>query len=143
MSIKTYQPNKNSIDRKWHLVDAKDQVLGRLASSVAQKLIGKSKRIYAPHVDCGDYVVVINSKGIQIKGANKPQQKIDFRHSGYPGGDTMIPYGEFLKAKPDVAISLAVKGMLPKTKLRARYLKRLKVYRGSEHRHGANLAKHN
>ena len=138
--MKTYQPNKSVIVRRWHLVDAKDQILGRLASRIAMKLMGKHKPVYAPHVDCGDHVVVVNAEGIKITGNSKPTQKIDFRHSGYPGGDTMTPYSEFLKSRPERAISLAVRGMLSKTRLRHRQLTRLKVYRGAFHPHGAQLA---
>src|SRR6185295_3236510 len=123
-----------------HLVDAKGQILGRLASQVARRLCGKDKRTYAPHVDGGDYVVIVNAESIRITGDNKPVQKIDFRHSGYPGGDTMTPYNEFLKKRPERAISLAVSGMLPKTKLRQLQMARLKVYRGATHPHGAQFA---
>jgi large subunit ribosomal protein L13 len=102
--------------------------------------MGKGKRDYAPHVDCGDHVVIINAEGIRITGNNKPVQKFDFRHSGYPGGDTLTPYGEFLKSKPERAIHLAVSGMLNKNRLRSRQLARLKVYKGSAHPHGAQFA---
>lgn len=140
MLKRTFQPTDQTISRKWHVMDASNQVLGRFASTIARKLTGKDKRVYAPHVDCGDYVVVVNAKGIRITGNNKPTQKMDFRHSGYPGGDTMTPYSEFLKAKPDRAISLAVSGMLPKTKLRSRQMTRLKVYKEATHPHGAQFA---
>ena len=140
MFMKTYQPRQQSISRRWHLVDAKDKVLGRLATEIARVLMGKGKRDFAPHVDCGDFVVVVNAEGIRITGNNKPVQKIDFRHSGYPGGHTMTPYGEFLKSKPDRAIELAVSGMLSKTRLRSRQMARLKVYKGSTHPHGAHFA---
>ena len=138
--MKTYQPNHASVSRKWHLVDAKDQVLGRLASTVSRTIQGKGKPIFAPHVDCGDFVVVINASQVKIKGSNKPTQKIDFRHSGFPGGDTMTPYGEFLKKKPERAVYLAVSGMLPKTRLRSRQLKRLRVFRETKHPHAAHFA---
>ena len=140
MSMKTYQPNKTTVERQWHLIDAKDAVLGRLASDISRKLSGKSKRAYAPHVDGGDYVVVVNAAQVRITGNSKPVQKIDFRHSGYPGGDTITPYGEFLKKKPERAIELAVSGMLPKTRLRKKQIARLKVYRGITHPHGAQFA---
>ncbi len=139
MSNKTYQPNQATVERRWHLVDAKNQVLGRLACDISKKLVGKTKIKFAPHVDCGDFVVVINAENIRITGNNKPVQKIDFRHSGYPGGDTITPYGEFLKKKPERAIELAVSGMLPKNKLRDRQMTRLKVYRGIAHPHGAQF----
>jgi large subunit ribosomal protein L13 len=140
MLMKTYQPKQQAIARRWHLFDAKDKVLGRLATEVARVLMGKGKRDYAPHVDCGDHVVIINAEGIRITGNNKPVQKIDFRHSGYPGGETVTPYGEFLKSKPDRAIHLAVSGMLSKNRLRDRQLARLKIYKGSTHPHGAQFA---
>ena len=140
MTNRTYQPTKTTLERRWHLIDASNQVLGRLATDVASKLSGKGKRTYAPHVDCGDHVVVINAEGIRITGKNKPVQKIDFRHSGYSGGDTITPYGEFLRTKPERAISLAVSGMLPKTRLRSRQMARLKVYKGSTHPHGGQFA---
>lgn len=140
MSTTTTQPINKTISRKWHLVDAKDQVLGRLASEVARRLMGKDKSLFTPHVDGGDYVVVINAQDIKITGANKPVQKIDFRHSGYPGGDTITPYAEFLKKKPERAIYLAVSGMVSKTRLRKLQMARLKIYKGTTHPHSANLA---
>jgi len=140
MLMKTYQPREQAVVRGWHLVDAKDKVLGRLATEVARVLMGKGKRDFAPHVDCGDHVVIVNAEGIRITGNNKPTQKIDFRHSGFPGGDTSTPYGEFLKTKPERAIRLAISGMLSKTRLRDRQLARLKIYKGSTHPHGAQFA---
>lgn len=140
MPNKTYQPNRSTVERHWHLVDAKDQILGRMASAISKRLAGKDKRVFAPHVDCGDFVVVVNAEAVRITGNNKPVQKIDFRHSGYPGGQTITPYGEFLKKRPERAISLAVSGMLSKTRLRSRQMARLKVYRGAIHPHGAQFA---
>jgi large subunit ribosomal protein L13 len=137
---KSFQPKRETLSRRWHLVDASNQVLGRLATEVARKLMGKDKSTFAPHVDCGDHVVIVNAQGIRITGGNKPTQKIDFRHSGYPGGDTVTPYGEFLKSKPDRAISLAVSGMLSKSRLRSRQMARLKVYKSATHPHGAQFA---
>ncbi len=126
--------------RRWHLFDAQGQVLGRIATEISTVLVGKRKRVFSPHADNGDFVVVVNAQGIKITGNSKAEQKIDFRHSGYPGGDTMTPYSIFLKEKPDKAIMLAVKGMLPKNRLRSRFLSRLKIYKGATHPHGANLA---
>ncbi len=140
MSMKTHQPKTHEVIRRWHLIDAKDKVLGRFASDIARTLMGKGKRDFAPHIDCGDNVVVINAESIRITGNNKPTQKIDFRHSGYPGGETITPYDEFLRSKPERAIRLAVSGMLGKNKLRSRQLARLKVYKGNSHPHGANFA---
>lgn len=130
-------------NRKWHLIDAKDQVLGRIATKISSILVGKNKRTFSPNNDNGEFVVVVNADGVRITGGNKAEQKMDFRHSGYPGGDTLTPYSIFLKEKADRAIMLAVKGMLPKNRLRNRFLSRLKVYRGSAHPHGANLASAN
>jgi len=137
---KTTHPKLSSIVRKWHVIDAKDQILGRLATRVTYMLSGKGRRDYSSHVDGGDHVVVINAQGIKITGNSKPDQKMNFRHSGYPGGDTMTPYRTFLKEKPDRAVYLAVKGMLPKNRLRSRRLARLKVYKGETHLHGAQFA---
>lgn len=139
MSTKTMQPTPSSVDRKWHLIDAKGQVLGRVACEISKRLLGKSKRLFAPHVDCGDFVVVVNAEGVRLTGNNKPTQKVDFRHSGYPGGDTITPYGEFIRKNPERAISLAVSGMLPKTRLRSRQMARLRVFRGTNHPHGAHF----
>ena len=139
--MKTYQPKTHTVIRRWHLIDAKDKVLGRFASEIARTLMGKGKRDFAPHIDCGDHVVVINAESIRITGNNKPVQKIDFRHSGYPGGETVTPYGEFLRTKPERAILLAVSGMLlGKTSFGLASLRGLKVYKGSTHPHGANFA---
>ncbi|MCG3205165.1 MAG: 50S ribosomal protein L13 [Elusimicrobia bacterium] len=140
MLNKTFQPTQSSIKRQWHLVDANNQVLGRLACDISKKLVGKNKSFFAPHVDCGDFVVVVNAEGIRVTGNNKPVQKIDFRHSGYPGGATITPYDEFLRKKPQRAIELAVSGMLPKNKLRGRQMTRLKIYKGATHPHGAQFA---
>jgi large subunit ribosomal protein L13 len=140
MPTSTYQPKNSTVVRKWHLIDANDMVLGRLATQVSRLLAGKSKSTFAPHVDCGDFVVIINAEGVRITGNNKPTQKIDFRHSGFPGGDTMTPYGEFMRKNPERAVQLAVSGMLAKTRLRKRQIARLRVYRGKVHPHGAQIA---
>lgn len=138
--MKTFQPTQSTVNRQWHLVDAKNQVLGRLASQVAHTIQGKGKTVYSPHVDCGDFVVIINAGHVKIKGNNKPVQKIDFRHSGFPGGYTMTPYGEFLKKHPERAVYLAISGMLPKNKIRPRQLKRLRVFRETTHPHGVHFS---
>jgi large subunit ribosomal protein L13 len=140
MSTKTYQPNKKTIQRNWHLIDAKGQILGRLATEAASFLSGKRKISFAHHVDGGDHVVVINAEGVRITGNNKPTQKIDFRHSGYPGGYTITPYNLFLEKKPTRAIELAISGMLPKTRLRKRQMARLHVYRKGTHPYGSHFA---
>jgi len=137
--LKTLHSKTNAPGRKWHLFDAQNQVLGRLATQITHLLLGKGRRDYSTHVDNGDHVVVVNARGIRLTGTNKIDQKMDFRHSGYPGGDTMTPYRTFLKEKPDRAVYLAVKGMLPKNKLRSRRLARLKIYKGDTHPHGVQF----
>lgn len=114
--------------------------MGRLASDIARQIQGKGKRLYAPHVDCGDFVVVLNADKVRITGNNKPVQKFDFRHSGYPGGQTVTPYGEFMEKKPERAVYLAVSGMLPKNRLRKLQLKRLRIFKGERHPHGVHFA---
>ncbi len=118
--------------RVWHLVDVKGQTLGRVATSIAQKLIGKFKPYFARNMDCGDYVVVVNAKEIKITG-NKQTDKMYYRHSGYPGGHRGDSFKEKMQTNPQQLIELAVKGMLPQNKLRATMLKRLKIFAGEEH----------
>jgi len=139
--MKTISQQTPSSDlRQWHVFDASGKTLGRLATDVVRILTGKGKRQYTPHVDGGDFALIINAEGVRMTGNSKLTQKIDFRHSGYPGGDRMTPYSQFLKQNPERAISLAISGMLPKNRLRSRRLKRLKVYRTAVHPHGAQLA---
>ncbi len=123
-------------ERKWYLVDAKDKVLGRLASRIALLLMGKRKTIYSPHTDPGDYVVVINAEKVKLTG-NKWKNKIYYRHSFYPGGLKEIPAEKMRTRKPESIIYLAVKRMLPKNKLGRKMMKRLKVYAGDDHPHAA------
>jgi large subunit ribosomal protein L13 len=120
------------INRRWHLVDVKDQVLGRSATQIAQLLMGKAKANYSPHMDMGDYVVVINSDDIQVTG-KKTTDKLYYRHSGFPGGFRKTTLGEQMDKDSRKVISSAVKGMLPKNKLQARYMARLKIFAGNEH----------
>jgi large subunit ribosomal protein L13 len=134
--VGTFSPKPGDIDRKWHVIDATDVVLGRLASQTAQLLRGKHKPIFAPHVDVGDFVIVINAGKVALTG-NKREQKMAYRHSGYPGGLKKTPYSQLLEQKPDRAIMLAVRGMLPHNKLGRKMLTKLKVYAGSEHPHAA------
>tara|TARA_E500000331_G_scaffold241542_1_gene231942 strand:+ start:1556 stop:1990 length:435 start_codon:yes stop_codon:yes gene_type:complete len=129
--------NKISISSKnlnhdWHLVDAKDQILGRLATNIAMKLMGKDKVGYTPNLATGDYVVVVNSSGVKLTG-NKSIQKEYFKHSGYPGGEKMIKFEEMMEKNPSDVIVSAVKGMLPKNKLRDVMMKRLKVFSHEDH----------
>lgn len=132
----TYSAKKEEIKRKWYLIDAKGKVLGKVAVRAATILRGKHKPTYTPHVDTGDHVIVINASQVVLTG-KKLEQKYYRRHSGYPKGLKSIRYDRLLKEKPEKVIELAVKGMLPKTKLGRAMFKKLRVYRGSEHSHEA------
>jgi large subunit ribosomal protein L13 len=134
--VRTYSPKPGEIQRHWHVIDASDIVLGRLASHAATLLRGKHKPIFAPHVDTGDFVIVVNAGKVALTG-NKRQTKVAYRHSGYPGGLKKISYDDLLAKRPERAIELAVKGMLPHNKLGRRLIKKLKVYAGPEHPHAA------
>ncbi len=133
---KTYSAKKDEIKRKWYIIDAKEKVLGKVAVKAATILRGKHKPIYTPHIDTGDYVIVVNASQVVLTG-KKLEQKYYRRHSGYPGGLKSIRYDRLLKEKPKKVIELAVRGMLPKTKLGRAMLKKLRVYKGSEHSHEA------
>jgi large subunit ribosomal protein L13 len=139
MNKKTYLPNQNEVERKWHLIDAKGKVLGRLAVKIAEFLRGKNKVFYTNHIDCGDFVVVINASEIVITG-KKIEQKTYFTYSGYPGGVKLTPYSVLMKKNPERALLAAVKGMLPKNKLADKQIKRLKVFKDDKHKHSAQLA---
>lgn len=134
--MKSYIAKPNEIERKWYLIDAEGKVLGRLASEVAAILRGKNKPIYTPHVDTGDYVIIINADKVKLTG-NKLDKKYYRYHTGYPGGLKSVTYRNMLEKKPEKVIELAVKGMLPKNSLGRQMLKKLKVYRGTEHKHEA------
>jgi large subunit ribosomal protein L13 len=134
--VRTYTPKPAEVERQWHIIDATDIVLGRLASHVAILLRGKHKPIFANHVDTGDFVIVINAGKVALTG-NKLEQKKAYRHSGYPGGLRSVTYGDLMEKRPDRAIEKAVKGMLPKNALGRKMIKKLKVYAGSEHPHQA------
>jgi large subunit ribosomal protein L13 len=134
--VRTYSPKPEDIQRAWHVVDADGLVLGRLASEVARILRGKHKPIFAPHVDTGDHVIVLNAAAV-VMTSDKAEKKIAYRHSGYPGGLKQQTYTELLATKPDEAIRKAVKGMLPKGTLGRSMLKKLKVYSGPTHPHAA------
>lgn len=134
--MKTYVARDAEITRRWHLLDADGQVLGRLAARIATLLRGKHKPTFSPHQDGGDFVVVVNAARVCLTG-RKLQQKRLYRHSGYPGGLKEIPYEVLLRKAPERVIVEAVKGMLPKTRLASRLLKHLKVYRGPQHPHQA------
>lgn len=132
--MKTYAVKASEIERDWYVVDATDQVLGRLATEVARVLRGKHKPIYSPHLDTGDYVVVVNAERVRLTGS-KADQKTYFSHSGYMGGEKLIPFRRMQARHPERVIELAVKGMLPKNTLGRNMLKKLKVYAGPEHPH--------
>ncbi|GAA4736160.1 50S ribosomal protein L13 [Isoptericola chiayiensis] len=134
--MRTYTPKPGDVQPTWHVVDATDVVLGRLASQVAQLLRGKHKPTFAPHVDSGDFVIVVNAEKVALSG-NKHEDKRAYRHSGYPGGLRSVSYGELLEKNPEQAVEKAVRGMLPKNKLGRQQLTKLKVYRGAEHPHTA------
>ena len=134
--MRTYSPKPGEITRRWHVIDASDVVLGRLASHAAQLLRGKHKPIFAPHVDTGDFVIIVNASKVALTG-NKRAQKVAYRHSGYPGGLKRTGYEELLSTRPDRAVEIAVRGMLPKNKLGRSILKKLKVYAGPDHPHAA------
>jgi large subunit ribosomal protein L13 len=134
--VRTYSPKGSDITRQWHVIDASDVVLGRLASQVAVLLRGKHKPIFAPHVDTGDFVIVINADKVALSG-NKLEQKKAYRHSGYPGGLRSISYGELMEKRPERIVEKAVRGMLPKNSLGRQTLRKLKVYAGPDHPHSA------
>lgn len=134
--MKTYVAKEQEVEKKWYLVDAKDIVLGRLATQIAVHLRGKHKPIFTPHTDTGDFVVVINADKVVLTG-NKWDNKIYYRHSGYIGGLKQISARKLMEKKPDQVLYMAVKRMLPKNSLGRRQLKKLKIYAGSEHPHEA------
>ena len=134
--MKSYMARPNEVERKWHVVDAQGANLGRLATEVAMVLRGKRKAQYTPHVDTGDFVVVVNAEKARVTG-RKAEQKLYRRHTGYPGGLREMNYEEMQKKKPEEIIKKAVKGMMPLTRLGRQQLKKLKVYAGPEHPHRA------
>ncbi len=132
--MKSYMAKKGEIERKWYIVDATDKIVGRLATQIATILRGKNKPVYTPHVDTGDFVIVINAEKVKFTG-NKLDKKMYYRHTGYMGGLKEIPAKELLEKNPEEIIRHAVKGMLPKGRLGRKLLKKLKIYKGSEHPH--------
>jgi len=139
-AVRTYSPKPGDVQRQWHVIDAQDVVLGRLAVQTANLLRGKHKPTFAPHMDMGDFVVIVNAEKVALSG-NKRVDKLAYRHSGYPGGLRSIPIGELLEKDARKAIEKAVWGMLPKNKLGRAMLKKLKVYSGAEHPHTAQQPK--
>lgn len=138
--LKTYTAKKEKVERDWYVIDATDKVLGRMASRIAMILQGKTKPIYTPHVDTGDFVIVTNAEKIKLTG-NKINDKVYYTHSGYPGGFKEHPLKVWLEKHPDRVVNLAVKRMLPKTKLGSAMLKKLKIYSGPNHSHEAQQPK--
>ncbi len=136
MTVRTFSPKAADIQRQWHVIDASDVVLGRLASQTAMLLRGKHKPIFAPHVDTGDFVIIVNAAKVALSG-NKLHDKQAYRHSGYPGGLHSMSYAELMSRSPERVVEKAVKGMLPKNALGRQMLRKLKVYAGPEHPHKA------
>ncbi len=134
--MKTHHPDVKGIDKSWYVIDAEGQVLGRLASRIASILRGKDKPYFAPNVDIGDFVVVVNAEKVALTGG-KTESKEYFTHSGYPGGAKSVKLSDMLRRKPEYVIRHAVGGMLPKTRLGRQMLKKLKVYSGPAHPHRA------
>ena len=138
--MRTYTPKASEITRAWHVVDAEDLVLGRVATEVARILRGKHKPIFAPHIDTGDHVIVVNASKVVLT-SGKGETKLVRRHTGYPGGLKSVTYNELLATKPEEAIRRTVRGMLPKNRLGRQMLKKLKVYAGPDHPHAAQMPK--
>lgn len=140
--LRTYQPKPADIERDWHVVDADGVILGRLASEVAQLLRGKHKPTWAPHLDCGDHVIVVNAAKVEVSGAKRAEKRY-WRHSGYPGGIRDLSLDEMLEKHPERVIERSVRGMLPKSRLGRKMLKKLRVYAGPDHPHtGQNPQPH-
>ena len=138
--MKTVSAKKETVRRDWYVVDATDKVLGRIATEIANRLRGKHKPEYTPHVDTGDYIVVVNADKVRVTG-NKVTDKIYFRHTGYPGGIKETSFGKLMETHPERAIEIAVKGMMPRNKLSRAMLGKLKIYAGGEHPHTAQQPK--
>jgi large subunit ribosomal protein L13 len=138
--VRTYTPKAADVERRWHVIDATDVVLGRLASQAAILLRGKHKPIFAPHLDTGDFVIVVNADKVALTGSKREQKKA-YRHSGYPGGLRSVGYTELLDKNPERAVEKAIRGMIPKNTLGRAQLSKLKVYRGPEHPHQAQRPK--
>ena len=137
LGTKTFNLKKEEIERKWYVVDATDQILGRFAAEIAKKLRGKDKPTFSPHLDCGDFIVVINAEKIRVKGGNKLKDKKYYRHSGYIGSLKETSLEKMLEKNPEFVIKNAVRGMIPHNILGRIVLRKLKVYKGAEHPHAA------
>lgn len=132
--MNTYQPTKKDMTKNWHLIDAKGQILGRLATQIAKHLTGKNKVNFSQHADMGDYVVVVNAKEIVLTG-RKNEQKTYKSHSGYPGGLRLVKFAQMMNRNPEKVIELAVSGMIPDNRLKRERMKRLRVFAGEKHSH--------
>jgi large subunit ribosomal protein L13 len=137
---RTFMPKASDVQRDWVVIDATDVVLGRLATHAATILRGKNKATFTPHMDMGDFVIIINADKVALTGSKAAQKKA-YRHSGYPGGLTAVTYSELLEKNPERAVEKAIRGMLPKTSLGRDQMRKLKVYRGAEHPHAAQQPK--
>ncbi|MEO7430059.1 MAG: 50S ribosomal protein L13 [Acidimicrobiales bacterium] len=136
--MRTYSPKASEITRKWYVIDAQDLVLGRLSAEAARLLRGKHKPVFAPHMDMGDHVIIINAEKVVLT-ANKAEQKMVYRHSGYPGGLKSRTFADSQARKPEDAVRRAIRGMIPKNRLGAQMLTKLKVYAGPNHPHSAQM----
>lgn len=136
--MKSYMAKKNQVEQKWLLVDAEEAILGRMAAQIAPMLMGKNKPTYTPHVDSGDYVIVVNAEKIKVTGKKAEQKEYDY-YTGYAGGHKYVSFAEMLERKPEKVIEMAVRRMLPKNRLGRQMLKKLKVYRGPSHEHQAQM----
>ena len=134
--MKTYSPKAGEVQRNWYVIDAQDKILGRMAAEIARRLRGKHKPEFAPHIDTGDFIVVVNAKKVKVTG-QKLEKKKYYRHTGYPGGLKETTLAKMMESKPEEVIRHAVKGMLPKNRLGRAMLKKLKVYAGPDHPHQA------
>jgi large subunit ribosomal protein L13 len=134
--MRTYSPRPSDVEHAWYVVDAQDLVLGRLATRIAHVLRGKHKPQFAPHIDCGDHVIVVNAAGVRLTGS-KGEQSFAYRHSGYPGGLKAVPFARLLDEKPERLVERAVTGMLPKNTVGRAQARKLKVYAGPDHPHEA------
>ena len=137
VGTKTFNLKREEIKRKWYVVDATDKVLGRLSTEIAKKLRGKDKPTFTPHVDCGDFIIIINAEKIKVKGGNKLEDKKYYRHSGYVGNLKVTSLEEMLEKNPEFVIKNAVRGMIPHNTLGRIVLRKLKVYSGPDHPHKA------
>jgi large subunit ribosomal protein L13 len=138
--MRTFSPRPSDVERTWYVVDAADMVLGRLATRVAHVLRGKHKPTFAPHIDMGDHVIVVNAAKVRLSGT-KGEKKMHYRHSGYPGGLKSISFGRLLDERPERLVEQAVRGMLPKNTIGRAQIRKLKIYAGPDHPHAAQQPK--